>query len=175
MQPAGEAEVEETPVSINLPLSSSNNSQRQRPLIIWFFGCLQVLIFVGVFVVPVTELYFAFNHVSCQHITFPEFAITLKDWLIVDSIVTIFLSALSLTLIALAEEHLRELMTIFVGWIVVLFTACWTLVGLVLFSKYLIPSHCCENDVSTLMWFRLLEGFWCVLYYMNGLDIRHNH
>jgi hypothetical protein len=82
----------------------------------------------------------------------------------------IIFSSLVIALVLLAEEHIRELVTVFLGWIGVLFVACWTVVGSVLFWKYLLPSHSCENDVNTLMWFRLIAGILCVLQRANQQD-----
>jgi hypothetical protein len=106
--------------------------------------------------VIIAEFYFGLNAISCQK---DNFFLTLSQWLITDASYQLGCTVVIMALLLVGETDAISILVPCVTFL----SLVWTVVGAVLFWEFLLPDGRCRDDVSTLMWIRLIAGFLNVL------------
>ncbi len=105
----------------------------------------------------ICDLYFGFNHQSCLNLKFNDFDLNLKTWLLTNGFLAIAY-VVYLFIAALQEEYTRNCMSIAGQILVSSFSVIWTIVGAILFWRYIEPSNLCNKSLTTYLWVRLIMG-----------------
>ncbi len=105
----------------------------------------------------ICDLYFGFNHQPCLNVKFNDLDINLKAWLLTNGFLAI-VYIVYLFIVAFQEESIRNCMSIAGQILVSGFSVIWTIVGAVLFWKYIEPNHLCDKSLTTYLWVRLIMG-----------------
>ena len=116
---------------------------------------LCLLIFILPFIV--VDLYFGYSDQPCLTTNFDNPAVTIGTWLRVSGYVQLgYLILMCSTFFANKDigELLRKLMKYIFG----MFFTAWTIVGSVIFWKYLEPNELCDNSLTKYLWARLIIG-----------------
>jgi hypothetical protein len=111
----------------------------------------------------ITDLYYAYTSDSCLVSNIPNLP-KLETWLFINGwfsiigmviAIIVFVCFLQLN-IGINNDNL---IIIFMKTIFSLCSLIWTIIGSVIFWKYLEPFHLCSNSLSVYMWIRLMFGF----------------
>lgn len=130
---------------------------------IWTYICrlFMVVIIIG-FILQfcIFDLYFAYNSQSCQSNNDTSFPFTLGTWLKVDGY-NFIISYIILIIVNIIFNKEREkayvLIKIFTN-IVSYFIIAWTVIGCIMFWKYIEPTETCDSNISYYMYSRLILG-----------------
>jgi hypothetical protein len=106
----------------------------------------------------ILDLYFAYNSQSCQSNPNNGFPFTLNTWLKVDGYTYI---AGCVFVIINTFTTKNEVLNILIGVCIKIFSwfiGAWTIVGAIMFWKYLDTSNTCHSDINNYMYVRLISG-----------------
>ena len=104
----------------------------------------------------IADLYFAYNDVSCQNIIIPYLRFTIGLWLKIDGFV--FLGWSLIVFYIQLKQLIKNKRFIILNYIVKIFCLIWTIIGAVMFLKYLEPVNICNTVFSNYLWARLVLG-----------------
>jgi hypothetical protein len=121
---------------------------------LYWCGLICMLVLSSPFIIA--DLYFAYNDISCQNIIIPNFNFTIGLWLKIDGYI---LLVWSIIVFYIQINHLIiNKRFIILNYIVKLFCSIWTIIGAVMFWKYLEPVNICNTVFSNYLWARLVLG-----------------
>ncbi len=124
-------------------------------------SCLGLCVVVCLMIITlpfiICDLYFGFSHQPCVNIKFNNFEMNFKTWLLTCGFMNISY-ILYLLIAVLQKEIVAECMTIMGKILMGLFSVVWTIIGAVLFWRYIEPNNLCDKSLTTYLWVRLIFG-----------------
>ena len=144
--------------NINLA-SKIENKETDKKLII----LLHIIVTIILLPLIVCDFYYGINDNSCVNI-YPEgINITMKDYLITCSLMTIIVIIISFitsyTMINKNSENEKYNIIIYASipiFIITIFSISWHIIGAIIFWGTLYPEHSCNKDVSTYLFVTLI-------------------
>ncbi len=119
--------------------------------------CLMICILSIILPFIVCDLYFGFQHQHCLTIKFNKFDMNLKTWLLTDGFISIAY-IVYLFIASLQEKYFRTCLIITGKILVGIYTVVWSIVGAVLFWRYIEPDNLCDTSLTTYLWVRIIIG-----------------
>lgn len=143
----------------NLPIQVENDKNDDKKLII----ILHIILTIILLPIIICDFYYALNDESCVKIYPDGLNITMRDYLITCSIMTIILLIISfLTSYIMLNKNLEseKNYVIICGtipvFIISIFLISWHIVGATIFWQGLYQQHSCDRDVSTYLFVTLI-------------------
>jgi hypothetical protein len=104
----------------------------------------------------IADLYFAYNDISCQNIIIPYFHFTIGTWLKIDGFILLVWSVVIFFM--QIKQLIKNKRFVILSYIIKIFFSVWTIIGSVMFWKYLEPVNICNTVFSNYLWARLVLG-----------------
>lgn len=126
------------------------------------FGCcakIMISLCLLIFILPfiAVDLYFGYSDQPCLTTDFDNPDITIGTWLRVSGFVQLgYLIIMCSTFFA--NKDIGELLRKLTKYLFGMFFTAWTIVGSVIFWKYLEPNELCDNSLTKYLWARLIIG-----------------
>ncbi len=119
--------------------------------------CTIVCIFTILLPFTICDLYFGFNEQPCLTTKFNGINFGIGTWLKTLGFMNIIFILL-LVITQFQSENLSICMTISIQLIFSFFSIIWTIIGAVLFWRYIEPDNLCDKQLTGYLWTRLILG-----------------
>lgn len=117
------------------------------------------VICILIFTVPlmVTDLYFGYSNQPCLSLQVENISFGIGTWLRVSGYIQLA-STILLILAQFTGEDFSKIFSKLISYLFGLFFVAWSIVGSVIFWKYLEPVGACGGSLNAYLWARLIIG-----------------
>ncbi len=146
--------ISHSPVTIN-PSDKENNEDKKVRCCINITAIICILIITLPF--AIADLIFGYSDQPCVNLTFSGIDMNIGTWLRVSGYIQIA-SIVLMIIFQFINEECSKIMGKLMQYLFGMFFVAWTIVGAVIFWKYLQPNDYCNGAIVSYLWARLIIG-----------------
>lgn len=108
--------------------------------------------------IMICDFYFGFSNDPCLCIKFNGIDFGMGKWLQTCGFIQLISCLLIITIQCVNNELYQMFISIFIRICFGYFTVIWTIIGAIIFWKYIEPNNLCNNQLTTYLWVRIIMG-----------------